>query len=437
MKQKARFLLCLISINVIVMACAKPAANQPPLVNVNTGLVNTNHLNYLYTPVTLPNGTSAAGIYIYAEAPDYHLVEAAGEGFTCIDDVARAVQVYGRSPLFATDTAMQAKALNLLRFIVGMQSDNGYFYNFLFTSGLINKFGSTSINQADWWSWRALQALTEMAPLIKNLDVTLYNQVQLSVEKLVLTLKAEMVNLPQTTKLVNGITVPEWLPATSATDQASLLVLGLIPYCITSGDVVMKDYVKKLADGIALMQAGDSTHYPYGCFLSWENTWHAYGNIQAYALLRAGTFFNDTHYYDVALTEVDNFYPWLLQNGYQSSFSVSKSGETYQLISGKEYEQIAYGITPMVFAAVEAYSITGEAKYADLAGELAAWFLGANDEGVNMYNPGTGRCYDAISAAGSINQNSGAESTIEALFTMQLIDSNAEVKKAFDKYKKP
>jgi hypothetical protein len=153
--------------------------------------------------------------------------------------------------------------------------------------------------------------------------------------------------------------------------------------------------------------------------------------------LRAGAFLNDTHYYDVALAEVDHFYPWLLQNGYQSSFSVSKSGETYQLISGKEYEQIAYGITPMVFAAVEAYKITGQAKYADLAGELAAWFLGANDEGVNMYNPGTGRCYDAISAAGSINQNSGAESTIEALFTMQLIDSNAEVKKAFDKYKKP
>ena len=59
----------------------------------------------------------------------------------------------------------------------------------------------------------------------------------------------------------------------------------------------MTAYVKKLADGIVLMQQGDATHIPYGAFLSWENTWHAYGNDQAYALLKAGMFLNDPNIY--------------------------------------------------------------------------------------------------------------------------------------------
>ena len=36
---------------------------------------------------------------------------------------------------------------------------------------------------------------------------------------------------------------------------------------------------------------------------------------QAYALLKAGIFLNDAHILIKALAEVDNFYPWLLQNG--------------------------------------------------------------------------------------------------------------------------
>ncbi len=44
------------------------------------------------------------------------------------------------------------------------------------------------------------------------------------------------------------------------------------------------------------MQQGDATHFPYSCILSWENTWHAYGSDQAYALMKAGEFFNDTSY---------------------------------------------------------------------------------------------------------------------------------------------
>src|SRR5207248_6828059 len=121
----------------------------------------------------------------------------AGEGFSCVDDVARAALVYLRSSKFSTDTAVQSKTFNLIRFILEMQSPNGYFYNFMFTDGTINYTGSTSINSANWWSWRALQTLTEAEPVVKNIDVLLYSQMDFAINKLVSQIKVDIVNLPQ------------------------------------------------------------------------------------------------------------------------------------------------------------------------------------------------------------------------------------------------
>ncbi len=436
MKKEIQFLLCCCAISCMAVTCKKQSAGSPWNPPVDTSLVNTSHLDYLFVPLTFPNGTNAAGVYIYAEAPDYRLTEAAGEGYTCVDDVSRAALVYLRSKKFSSDTATQSKAFKLITFLLEMQSPNGYFYNFLYTGNQINKYGTTSINNPEWWSWRALQTLTEGTSLVKTKNSQLADKMGQAVNNLVAALKTNMVNTPQTTKDVGGITVPQWLPAGSGTDQAALLILGLIPYCTNNNDAAMTAYIKKLADGIALMQQGDATHFPYGAFLSWENTWHAYGNDQAYALLKAGAFLNDPSLTAAALAELDNYYPWLLLNGLKSSFVVTKNGSGIQLSDDKSFEQIAYGIRPMVFAAAEAYRITGQDKYADIAGHLSAWFLGNNAANKNMYSLTTGRCYDGIQSSSSVNTNSGAESTIEALLTMEIVESYPAVKTALNKYKK-
>src|SRR6185503_9320952 len=277
------------AISCMAVTCKKQGSDTivPP---ADTSLVNTNHLDYLYVPVTFTNGTNAAGVYIYAEAPNYNPVADSDEGYTCVDDVSRAALVYLRSNKFSTDTSTRSKAFKLISFLLEMQSSNGYFYNFLLTNNQVNTNGATSINNPEWWSWRALQTLTEGSPLVKVTNAQLSGKMDQAVNKLVAALKTNMVNLPQTTKVVSGITVPQWLPAGSGTDQAALLILGLIPYCTGTNDAVMADYIKKLADGIVLMQQGDAVNFPYGAFLSWENTWHAYGSDQAYALLKAGTF---------------------------------------------------------------------------------------------------------------------------------------------------
>ena len=416
-------------------ATCKKQSNNTPVTPVDSSLVNLRHLDYLYTPFQLA-AANVAGIYIYSEAPDYHVVADADEGFTCVDDVARALQVYCRSKNFDVDTAIQNKAFNLARFIVGMQSANGYFYNFVFPNLTINTSGSTSVNIPNWWSWRALYALSETAPKIRTKDASLAGTMELSIQKLVTRIKADLVNIPKDPEIVNGIIIPKWLPAGSGTDQAAIMILGLIPYALANNDAVIRNYIQKLADGIGMMQQGDALHFPYSCILSWANTWHAYGGDQAYALMKAGQFLGNPTYSAKGMAEVDNFYPWLLKNGMKSSFVVESNGTEIRLSSEKTYEQIAYGIRPMVTAATEAYRVTKDDKYADLAGHLAAWFFGANDAQATMYSTATGRSFDGIQSSSSVNRNSGAESTIEALMAMQHVEAYPSIKTALLKYKK-
>jgi hypothetical protein len=198
----------------------------------------------------------------------------------------------------------------------------------------------------------------------------------------------------------------------------------------------MTGFIKTLADGIVLMEQTDTTSFPYGAFLSYQNTWHAYGNVQAYALMQAGNFLNAPQYNKAAFAEVDNFYPWLLKNGFLSAFSIADSSGVIQILSDTAYSQIAYGIEPMVFAAAEAYQETGQPGYADMAGHLAAWFLGANVAATDMYSISTGVCFDGLSSPTSVNQNSGAESTIEALLTLQKVEAYPAIDAALKKYEK-
>jgi hypothetical protein len=347
--------------------------------------------------------------------------------------VAREVLFYLRSSTFSTDTVVQKKVYGLLSFIINMQSDNGYFYNFLQQGNVINKTGITSINQPKWWSWRALQALTEATPIIKLKNATLATRTEITVDKLINVIKTDMVNLPLTTTQINGIDVPQWLP--EGADQAATMILGLIPYCKATPDVVITNYIRKLVNGIVMTQFGDAAHFPYSCFLSSGNTWHAYGSDQASAIFKAAIFLNDTSFINKAMLEVNNFYPWLLNSGFKNSFDVSFANNVFTAENTKEFEQIAYGIRPMVFAAIDAYIITNDERYADMAGHLAAWFLGKNTAVANMFSINTGRCYDAINTGNSINKNSGAESTIEALLTMQRVNNYPSVKAAMDRYK--
>jgi hypothetical protein len=76
----------------------------------------------------------------------------------------------------------------------------------------------------------------------------------------------------------------------------------------------------------------------------------------------------------------------------------------------------------MIFACLEASVITGDSAYKLKAGEISGWYFGRNPVGIKMYDPLTGRCFDGINSETDVNLNSGAESTIEALLSIQMLE---------------
>ncbi len=419
---------------VTLLACNDGA--EPRKQEAAVTAINTAHLERLTIPVMLRGEDSAAGIYIYSEAPDYKLVDDSDEGFTCVDDVSRAALFYLRQKAFTADTALQRKASALLRFVLGMQAPNGYFYNFVLPGNVINKTHQTSRAEPNWWSWRALHTLTEAVPLLQKTDAALVKRMEAAISRLLIPVSKDLAALPATTRKVQGITIPQWLPAGSGTDQAALLLIGLINHCTAHPSDSLKAYIRKLADGIVLMQQGDRNKFPYACILSWENTWHAYGSDGAYALFKAGSFLNDSTYTNTALKEVSHFYPWLLAQGQKASFAVVQKGDSLQMANVQQYAQIAYGIRPMIFAALEAHRLTGKVEFSTLAAQLAAWFYGENETNTAMYDEASGRCFDGIVSAGSINRNSGAESTIEALLALQMLEADPQALTALNEWRR-
>ena len=77
----------------------------------------------------------------------------------------------------------------------------------------------------------------------------------------------------------------------------------------------------------------------------------------------------------------------------------------------------------MVFAALEAHKITGKQTYAQYAADYAGWFFGDNNQNSQMYFQESGIGYDGMTET-NLNKNSGAESTIEALLSLQEIEQN-------------
>ena len=79
----------------------------------------------------------------------------------------------------------------------------------------------------------------------------------------------------------------------------------------------------------------------------------------------------------------------------------------------------------MILATIEAYHVTKSDKYGVQAGNLGSWYFGGNTANQTMYSTSTGRCFDGIDSESSFNSNSGAESTIEALLSMQAIETSS------------
>jgi hypothetical protein len=223
--------------------------------------------------------------------------------------------------------------------------------------------------------------------------------------------------------------IPQWLLYDSGADVTSELLLGLTEYYRATNDERVRVLIKKLSDGLMVMQDGNAATFPHGLHRSWETMWHMWGNGQTQALAYAGNICNDTAMIRSAEMEAQDFYSRLLIRGFIKELDVANPEMK------SEYEQIAYAVRPMVVGLVRLYEATQNVLYVKMAGLTASWFFGNNVLQQSMFDAKNGRCFDGITDSHTINKNSGAESTIEALHTFVELEQYPAANK-YMKYRK-
>lgn len=374
---------------------------------------NLAHLNHLVEEVEQEN-TAYAIVHIYAEAPDYAWVADDDEGAAALDDAARAAVVYMRYFELTGDEASREKAQRLLRFVAYLQRDNGLFYNFVWTNALdINtEHVNSRADRFEWWAARGVWALGVGARVFKDTDPAFSEWCATHVRRTFPHLENLLTRYQQYT-YPGGRTVPVWLVYETASDATSELLLGLVAFQEAYPDVDVDVMIERFAEGISKMQYGSMNAFPWAAHASFIDVWHGWGNSQTQALAEAGIL-------ESAIREAEHFYPRLLINGWRHSFPLANPE------GGRTFEQIAYATRAVTVGLIRLYEATGDTRYAQMAGLAASWFTGNNVAGVPMYDPRTGRGYDGINSPTLVNTNAGAESTIEALFSILEVEQHPE-----------
>ena len=351
-------------------------------------------------------------ILIYAEYPDYEPVVAPGEGIACVDDAGRFMEVLETEILDFGRTDLNPLARGITRFLLYMQREDGFWYNFIYADGSINKTHKNSRAEFSWWAARGMRGLAAAYNIFKSKDPefadTLKSRFQLSARHFSSIL--ESYPAMKTTPLGPR---PDWMPY-DAPDRIAEYLLSLVKM----HQVPPLDYaeeIPKLTEGILSYQYRWEGSPLDGMFFCWRNVWHNWGNLQALALLQAYEVAHDSTCLLAVKHWADHYLQWAIEQQYFWEIRVGKDDS----IAVQEFPQIAYGISSSYRGMRALADLTGEAKHLASAESLLQWFHGKNRIGKAMYDPATGRCYDGISSATEINRNSGAESTIEALLALQ------------------
>jgi hypothetical protein len=389
-----------------------------------SSLVNFKHLEHLTEKIEF-YGDSVSIVHIYSNYPGYKWVDAkesGPEGIACVDDAARAAVVMLRSFELTYDSSKLAEARSLLKFVLAMETKDGEFYNFVLTDHTINRTGKTSYKSFGWWAARGVWCMSLGYRIFKNIDTAFASRLKRGIVRTFPHIDALMKKYGEA-KNAGQLQIPQWLVYESGADVSSELLLGLTEYFRATHDPRVREYIKKLADGLIMMQDGNAATFPYGLHRSWETMWHMWGNGQTQSLAGAGVLLNDSAMIRSGEREAQGFYSRLLIQGYMKEMDIAHPD------SNVNREQIAYCIRPIAVGLLRLYDATKNETYLKMAGLAASWLFGNNIAHQQMYDARSGICFDGIMDSLTFNKNSGAESTIEALHTLVEIDRYPLAKK--------
>lgn len=156
--------------------------------------------------------------------------------------------------------------------------------------------------------------------------------------------------------------------------------------------------------------------------LQWEyqcnrtHDWHWYEPLLAYdngliplAVLRAARYLHDSELRVIGMESMSFLEKHTLRDGRISL--IGNDGWYQRGNTPAQYDQQPIDAMTLVLLYRQAYQDTGEQRYAHLMHLAFAWFLGANDLDVPLFDPVTQGCRDGLHAEGA-NLNQGAESTL-------------------------
>lgn len=424
-------------------------AGTPPSARAAGRLTNLAHLDELATTVRL-RGSGGHTTYRLAAEPDIGLLwvyadvqpdgsyrrvgggsyDAAGntwgQGAFDADDIARAAVVYLREWRSTGSAHARRQAYQQLRGLAYFQTltgpHAGEFLLWMQPDGTLNPTPTPpdNPNPADagesYWTARALWAYGEGYVAFARSDRAFADFLRRRMELAIAAVERDTLHRYGRYRNLHGVRVPTWL-ITQGADATSEALLGLAPYAAATRSAAALRACRRLARGVAELGAGSSQQWPFRALLPWAESlddWHAWGSEMAQGLAAASRALRDPALLRPAIGDTAGFTAQLL---------TATGPDNGWLPVPLDKVQIAYGADARVRACYEVGRAAGRDGIRRLAGVAAGWFFGANRAGVPVYQPDTGVTFDGVEADGRLNRNSGAESTIHGLLTMQVLDA--------------
>jgi glycosyltransferase involved in cell wall biosynthesis len=151
--------------------------------------------------------------------------------------------------------------------------------------------------------------------------------------------------------------------------------------------------------------------------------WHWFEEVASYAnaklphaLILSGRCMNDASLLETGLKALR----WLVKVQLSPAGSFRPVGSNGFYRRGQEpaqFDQQPIEAQATVSACIEAYHATHDPVWVAEARRAFEWFLGRNDLGLALYDPGTGGCRDGLHLD-RVSQNEGAESTLAFLLAL-------------------
>jgi hypothetical protein len=310
-------------------------------------------------------GDRALAIAVYGGAGDQtvHASEAGYEGVACVDDAARALELYCALWQATRLPWTMRWCEGLLDFLLAMQGADGRWTNFILDwDGAANREGRTSVAGGAFWQARALLAMARASRVLTDTRIE-----------------------PSLRSGMAYVTTCTGVPS----DVRSLHVLAALALLEGGDDAALLDLVDRWCAEIVGCHNGDTLMNSH----AERGTPHLWGHVQEGALAEAGCRLGRDDLVAAACRSADRVFVDVTAHG----FAVGRV--------------LPYDVASAVYVLATVGRVTGREDYLALSATARGWFGGGNPSGQPVYDRRAGRVADGIDGA-VLSGNSGAESNI-------------------------